>query len=114
MLFSPRVYWRLFELHNAALWPLHVATLAVGLVMMLLWALLSGGVTGAVWVGILAWSRHEKILQRQRRLTEDLERRLEALEQVEPRLLEAEERLDFTERRLVQERERGREERPRA
>jgi hypothetical protein len=36
LLFSPRVYWRLFELHNAALWPLHVATLALGLVMMLL------------------------------------------------------------------------------
>ena len=21
LLFSPRVYWRMFELHNAALWP---------------------------------------------------------------------------------------------
>lgn len=36
LLFSPRVYWRLFELHNAALWPLHDATLASGLVMMLM------------------------------------------------------------------------------
>ena len=36
LLFSPRVYWRLFELHNAALWPLHVVTLAAGLVIMLL------------------------------------------------------------------------------
>ena len=25
LLFSPRVYWRMFELHNAALWPLHAA-----------------------------------------------------------------------------------------
>lgn len=31
LLFSPRVYWRMVELHNAAWWPLHAATLAVGL-----------------------------------------------------------------------------------
>lgn len=31
LLFSPRVYWRMFELHNATWWPLHAVTLAVGL-----------------------------------------------------------------------------------
>jgi len=31
LLFSPRAYWRLFELHNAALWPLPLATLALGI-----------------------------------------------------------------------------------
>ena len=36
LLFSPRVYWRLFEMHNTALWPLHVLTLAAGLVIILL------------------------------------------------------------------------------
>ena len=36
LLFSPRVYWRMFELHNAALWPLHLATLAAGLAIILL------------------------------------------------------------------------------
>jgi Family of unknown function (DUF6064) len=35
LLFSPRVYWRLFESHNAALWPLHVITLAAGLIILL-------------------------------------------------------------------------------
>jgi hypothetical protein len=30
LLFSPRVYWRMFELHNTALWPLPPAMLAVG------------------------------------------------------------------------------------
>lgn len=30
LLFSPRVYWRMFELHNQALWPLPLATLALG------------------------------------------------------------------------------------
>jgi hypothetical protein len=36
LLFSPRVYWRMFEMHNAALWPLHVLTLAAGLIIILL------------------------------------------------------------------------------
>ena len=36
LLFSPRVYWRMFELHNAALWPLQVLALAAGLIIMLL------------------------------------------------------------------------------
>ncbi len=31
LLFSPRTYWRLFELHNEALWPLSLVTLALGL-----------------------------------------------------------------------------------
>ena len=30
LLFSPRVYWRLFELHNAALWPWQIPALALG------------------------------------------------------------------------------------
>ena len=36
LLFSPRVYWRMFESHNAALWPLQVLVPAVGLVIILL------------------------------------------------------------------------------
>lgn len=31
LLFSPRAYWRMFELHNAALWPLPLVTLAAGI-----------------------------------------------------------------------------------
>lgn len=30
LLFSPRVYWRLFELHNAAVWPLQILALLLG------------------------------------------------------------------------------------
>ena len=30
LLFAPRTYWRLFELHNTALWPLHVPIVAAG------------------------------------------------------------------------------------
>ena len=33
LLFSPRVYWRMFELHNAALGPLPLAMLALGIAM---------------------------------------------------------------------------------
>lgn len=30
LLFSPQTYYRLFELHNAALWPAHIPALALG------------------------------------------------------------------------------------
>jgi hypothetical protein len=30
LLFSPRVYWRMFELHNQAIWPLQIAALLLG------------------------------------------------------------------------------------
>ncbi|CAH2403760.1 DUF6064 family protein [Mesorhizobium escarrei] len=36
LLFSPRVYWRMFELNNAASWPLHLLTLAAGLALVVL------------------------------------------------------------------------------
>ncbi|RWM20774.1 MAG: hypothetical protein E5X53_13020 [Mesorhizobium sp.] len=36
LLFSPRVYWRMFELANAAFWPVHLLTLAAGLALVLL------------------------------------------------------------------------------
>jgi hypothetical protein len=36
LLFSPRVYWRMFESYNADLWPLHVLVLAAGFIIILL------------------------------------------------------------------------------
>lgn len=60
--FSPRVYFRMLELHNEALWPLQVVTLAVGLVVLVL--AVRGGVPagrvagvllGGLWVWV-AWS----------------------------------------------------------
>jgi len=51
LLFSPRVYWRMFELHNAALWPLHVLTLAAGLIIILLIARRPG--IGARWIAFI-------------------------------------------------------------
>ena len=34
LLFAPRTYYRLFALHNAALWPLHIGVLAAGAAML--------------------------------------------------------------------------------
>jgi hypothetical protein len=38
LLFSPRTYYRLFDLYNAALWPAHLLTLAIGLAILALMA----------------------------------------------------------------------------
>jgi Family of unknown function (DUF6064) len=51
LLFSPRVYWRMFELHNAALWPLHLLTLAAGLIIIILIAWRPG--TWARWPALI-------------------------------------------------------------
>lgn len=69
----------------------------------ILWALLTAGITGGVWVGIVLTSRHRRMLAEQQQLTERLRQRLDAVEDVQGRLAEVEERLDFTERRLLQE-----------
>jgi hypothetical protein len=58
LLFSPRVYWRMFELHNAALWPLPLVTLALGIAALALAMLRprQSGRTIAILLGILwAW-----------------------------------------------------------
>lgn len=36
LLFSPRTYYRLFELHNADVWPLQIVALALGVAILLL------------------------------------------------------------------------------
>jgi hypothetical protein len=46
LMFSPRTYYRLFELYNLAVWPWHVLALGIGLAVLVLW--LRGG---AAWHG---------------------------------------------------------------
>jgi hypothetical protein len=62
LLFSPRVYYRMLELHNEALWPAQLVMLALGVVLLIM--MLHGGTTarriaglmlGALWVWV-AWS----------------------------------------------------------
>ncbi|WP_038361759.1 DUF6064 family protein [Bosea sp. 117] len=62
LLFAPRVYWRLIEAQNAALWPLHVASVGAGLAIVLLVARRpqnampwTGLVLAAVWA-FVGWS----------------------------------------------------------
>jgi hypothetical protein len=37
LLFSPRTYYRLFELYNLAIWPMQLAALGLGLAVLALW-----------------------------------------------------------------------------
>lgn len=71
LLFSPRVYYRLFELHNHALWPAHLLTVATGLAI--LYALLRPTVrrmrlalaaVGVIWIWVafaFFWERYATI-----------------------------------------------------
>ncbi|MEX2127106.1 MAG: DUF6064 family protein [Xanthobacteraceae bacterium] len=71
LLFSPRVYYRLFELHNQALWPLQLLALAVGFVLVLLVARrprghgrLIAGLLAALWLFVgwsFFWTRYATI-----------------------------------------------------
>jgi hypothetical protein len=53
LLFSERTYWRLFELHNAALWPAQVAAVLAGLATVVLLVRRPVG-SGRMLAGILA------------------------------------------------------------
>lgn len=62
LLFSPRVYYRLFELHNRALWPAQLMTAALGLAILLMLLRpvrarerIIPALLGALWIW-LAWS----------------------------------------------------------
>ncbi len=63
LLFSPETYFRLFELHNEALWPWQIATVIAGLVMLILsgqsWALL---LAGGAWLAVAWFWLYERYL----------------------------------------------------
>ena len=69
LLFSPRVYWRMFELHNAELWPLHVLTLAAGLIILIIawrgtWARWLAFILAILWIFVgwsFLWQRYATI-----------------------------------------------------
>ncbi|MES2307027.1 MAG: hypothetical protein V4558_16110 [Gemmatimonadota bacterium] len=65
---------------------------------LVVWAMLTGMVTGGVWVAIVLKQHQKKLEGYQPELLSRMEERLEMLESVEGRLAEMEERLDFTER----------------
>jgi hypothetical protein len=71
LLFSPRTYYRLFELYHVAVWPLQVIALAVGIAILVLWlaggpwrgravaALLAACWTWVAWAYL--WERYDTI-----------------------------------------------------
>ncbi|MCI0431633.1 MAG: DUF6064 family protein [Rhodospirillales bacterium] len=71
LLFSPRVYYRLIELHNQALWPVQIPMVALGLGLLLLLVRRTTGsnriipaVLGALWLWIgwsFVWQRYTTI-----------------------------------------------------
>ena len=78
----------------------------------IIWALLTGLITGGAWVGIVLVQRQRRLTLDQAGLRGELERRLDELEDVNTRLAELEERVEFTERVLAKEREAARLGRP--
>ena len=70
---------------------------------LVLWALLTGGIIGAVWVAIVMFGRQRRI-DAGRRDLDDVNARLDDLDGAERRVAELEERLDFAERLLAQKR----------
>jgi len=64
LLFSPHTYYRLFELYNQALWPLHLLALTIALAILLLWwkrnplaARYSAALLALCWAWV-AWAYH--------------------------------------------------------
>ena len=70
-----------------------------------IWALLTGIVTGGVWASIVLIGRQRRLAELQAAMRLELERRLDQLEGVDARLAELEERVDFAERLLPGRRE---------
>ncbi len=71
---------------------------------MLAWAMLTGGITGAVWVGIVMIQRQQRAAARRHQLVDAYHEGADYAGQVDGRLAEMEERLDFAERLLTQRR----------
>jgi Family of unknown function (DUF6064) len=53
LLFSPRTYYRLFELYNLEVWPWHALAVVLGVMVLILW-LRGGAWHGRIVAGILA------------------------------------------------------------
>ena len=68
----------------------------------IVWALLTGLITGGAWVGIVLIRHRRQLARLEPELLDDLRRRVAGLEGVASRLGEVEERLDFAERLLRQ------------
>lgn len=69
---------------------------------LVIWALGTGFVTGAVWVAIVLMQSQRRLKQYQIEMGEETQVRLDHLDGLEIRLAEVEDRLAFTERLLTE------------
>lgn len=65
------------------------------------WALATGAITGAVWVGTILVSHLRRLAKEQLFLSAQLEERLQQLDRVEHQLADVAGRLEFAERMLA-------------
>ena len=67
-----------------------------------LWAFLNGVILGAVWIAIVLLRRERRSTSASDELIDNMQRRLDALEQVDERVAQIAERVDYTEHLLTQ------------
>ena len=67
-----------------------------------LWALLTGGITGGVWTAIVLKGRQRRLAEDHEALLQDNAAHVAELERVSRRLAELEERIDSAERLLIE------------
>jgi hypothetical protein len=72
------------------------------ILQVVLWALVSGGITGGVWMAIVLFDRQKRLTRENAELLRDRQRALDALEDLTGRVAELEDRLEFTERVLTE------------
>ena len=71
-----------------------------------LWALLTGGITGGVWTAIVLKSRLRRLSEDYEALLDDNAAHVAELERVSRKMLEPEERVDSAERMLIESQQR--------
>jgi hypothetical protein len=64
LLFSPRTYYRLFELYNAAIWPAQFLALALGVAILVLWRRGNGRAIAAILAACWLWVAWAYLLSR--------------------------------------------------
>jgi len=55
LLFTPRTYYRLFELYNAAIWPVQILAIAIGVLLILMCARGAGRAAALVLMSVWLW-----------------------------------------------------------
>lgn len=51
LMFSPQTYFRLFELYNTELWPVHIIAVSIGIVIVYLWQ--RGSLASSRWISAM-------------------------------------------------------------